>query len=67
VTKVDLKKELKHLYNTSAKEVAVVDVPPMTFLMKKAWGPQHLTRVRSRVRRHRAVAVRCLLRAQIHD
>lgn len=31
--KVDLKKELKHLYDPSAKEVSVVDVPRMNFLM----------------------------------
>jgi hypothetical protein len=33
VTKVDLKKELKHLYGPSAKEVSVVDVQHMNFLM----------------------------------
>jgi hypothetical protein len=31
--KVDFKKELKHLYRPSVKEFAVVDVPPMQFLM----------------------------------
>ena len=31
--KVDLKKELKNLYNLSAKEVTVVDVPAMNFLL----------------------------------
>jgi hypothetical protein len=31
--KIDYKKELKHLYRPSAKEVAVVDVPEMNFLM----------------------------------
>lgn len=31
--KVDLKKELKHLYQPSAKEVVGVDVPAMQFLM----------------------------------
>jgi hypothetical protein len=30
---VDLKKEFKHLYQPSAREVVEVDVPPMTFLM----------------------------------
>lgn len=33
MAKVDLKKELKHLYNPSAKEVVLVDVPDMNFLM----------------------------------
>lgn len=31
--KIDLKKELKHLYQPSAKEVVQVDVPTMHFLM----------------------------------
>lgn len=31
--KLDLKKELKHLYGPSAKQVQVVDVPEMSFLM----------------------------------
>ena len=31
--KVDLKKELKHLYNPSAKQIVAVDVPDMNFLM----------------------------------
>ena len=33
MTKVDLKKELKHLYNPSVKEINLVDVPPMNFVM----------------------------------
>ena len=32
-TKVDLKKRLSHLYNPSATDVAVVEVPAMQFLM----------------------------------
>src|SRR5579884_428669 len=32
-TKVDLKKRLSHLYNPPAKEVVVVEVPAMQFLM----------------------------------
>ena len=31
--KLDLKKQLKHLYRPSAKEVALVEVPEMQFLM----------------------------------
>ncbi len=31
--KVDLKEELKNLYNPSAKEVSIVDVPDMSFLL----------------------------------
>jgi len=31
--KIDFKKELKHLYNPSAKDVEIVDVPPMNFIM----------------------------------
>jgi len=33
VEKIDLKKELKHLYQPSAKEVVQVDVPMLNFLM----------------------------------
>ena len=33
MTKRDLKKELKDLYNPSAKAVSLVDAPPMNFLM----------------------------------
>jgi hypothetical protein len=33
VTKLDLKKQLKHLYQPSAKEVVLVDVPEMQFAM----------------------------------
>jgi hypothetical protein len=35
---IDLKKELKHFYNASAKEVALVDVPTMNFLMVDGSG-----------------------------
>ena len=36
--KLDLKKDLKHLYNPSAKAISVVDVPPMQFLMIDGHG-----------------------------
>ncbi|TFH25828.1 hypothetical protein E4G67_00375 [Candidatus Bathyarchaeota archaeon] len=36
--KVDLKKELKNLYNPSAKEVSVVDIPAMNFLVVDGEG-----------------------------
>jgi hypothetical protein len=36
--KVDFKKELKHLYNPSKKEIATVDVPKMNFLMVDGMG-----------------------------
>ena len=36
--KLDLKKELKHLYQTSAKEVVEVDVPSMNYLMVDGEG-----------------------------
>jgi hypothetical protein len=36
--KIDFKKELKHLYNPSSKEVAAVDVPAMNFLMIDGLG-----------------------------
>jgi hypothetical protein len=36
--KVDLKKDLKHLYHTSVKEVVQVDVPTMSYLMVDGEG-----------------------------
>ncbi len=38
MTKVDLKKDLKLFYNPSTKAVALVDVPPMNFLMLDGSG-----------------------------
>lgn len=38
IKKIDFKKELKHLYNPSAKEVVIVDVPKMNFLMVDGAG-----------------------------
>jgi hypothetical protein len=38
VSKIDLKKELKHLYRPSAKEVVRVDVPTFRFLMIDGQG-----------------------------
>ena len=35
---IDFKKELKHLYHSSSKEVVVVDVPSMNFLMVDGEG-----------------------------
>lgn len=35
MTKVDFKKELKNMYNPSAKEVSVVNVPKMNFLERR--------------------------------
>jgi len=32
-TKIDLRKERKYLYNPSSKQIAIVDVPEMNFLM----------------------------------
>lgn len=43
MSKVDLKKDLKHLYNPSAKEVSVVDVPPMNFLMIDGAGDPNIS------------------------
>jgi len=44
MTKVDLKKELKHLYGPSTKEVSVVDVPPMNYLMIDGEGNPNTSR-----------------------
>lgn len=38
MTKIDFKKELKHLYRPSSNEFVVVDVPPMDFLMADGHG-----------------------------
>ncbi len=38
MTKTDFRKELKHLYNPSAKDFSVVDVPAMQFLMVDGKG-----------------------------
>jgi hypothetical protein len=38
MSKIDFKKELKHLYRPSVKEFVVVDVPPMQFLMIDGHG-----------------------------
>ena len=38
MAKIDLKKELKHLYQPSAKEVIQVDVPTMNYLMVDGTG-----------------------------
>jgi hypothetical protein len=38
VSKVDFKKELKHLYQPPAKDFVVVEVPPMRFLMIDGHG-----------------------------
>lgn len=41
--KIDYKKELKHLYQPSAKEVVVVNVPVMNFLMIDGAGDPNTT------------------------
>jgi hypothetical protein len=38
VTKLDLKKEYRHLYNPSSKECSIVDVPELQFLMVDGAG-----------------------------
>ncbi len=38
MTKTDFKKELKHLYNPSAKDFSIVEVPAMQFLMVDGRG-----------------------------
>ena len=43
MVKVDLKKELKHLYRPSAKTVSVVNVPSMKFLMIDGRGNPNIS------------------------
>jgi hypothetical protein len=38
MSKIDFKKELKHLYRPPAKKFVVIDVPPMNFLMIDGHG-----------------------------
>lgn len=38
MAKIDLKKDLKHLYNPSAKVVVATEIPPMNFLMVDGQG-----------------------------
>ena len=38
MSKVDFKRELKHLYGPTAKEFVVVDVPPLNYLMVDGHG-----------------------------
>jgi hypothetical protein len=40
--KTDLKKELKNLYNLSSKEIAIVEVPKMNFLMIDGSGDPNI-------------------------
>lgn len=42
-TKIDLRKELKQLYNPPAKEVALVEVPDMAYLMVDGSGNPNTT------------------------
>lgn len=42
--KIDFKKELKHLYQPSAKEVVLVEVPAMNFLMVDGEGDPNTSR-----------------------
>jgi len=43
MTKVDFKKELRHLYQPPAKEFSMVEVPPMQFLMIDGHGDPNTT------------------------
>jgi hypothetical protein len=49
--KLDLKKELKALYNPSAREVSIVDVPDMSFLIIDGDGspssPQYMEAIQT--------------------
>ena len=42
MSKIDFKKELKHLYRPSPKEFVVVDVPPRNFLMIDGHGDPNM-------------------------
>ena len=36
--KIDLRRDIKHLYNPSSKQITIVDVPDMNFLMIHGQG-----------------------------
>lgn len=38
MSKIDVKKKLRHLYQASATQVAQVEVPPLTYLMVDGEG-----------------------------
>lgn len=42
--KIDYKKDLKHLYNSSAKEATIVNVSPMNFLMIDGEGDPNISK-----------------------
>jgi len=42
--KIDYRKDLKTLYQPSAKQIGIVDVPPMAFLMKDGEGDPNTSR-----------------------
>jgi hypothetical protein len=44
MAKIDLKKELKHLYQASAREVVQIEVPAMTYLMVDGAGDPNTER-----------------------
>jgi hypothetical protein len=45
--KIDFKKKLKHLYQPSVKEVVLVDVPPMNYLMVDGVGDPNTSKAYS--------------------
>jgi hypothetical protein len=45
LTKVDLKKQLKTLYNPSAKEISMIEVPKMNFLMVDGSGDPNTSQI----------------------
>lgn len=45
MTKIDFKKEFKHLYNPSRQDFTIVDVPPLQFLMADGHGDPNTTPV----------------------
>ena len=70
MTPMDVKKDLKHLYEPSAKQFSIVDVPPMTFLMIDGHGdPNHAPAYQQAVEAlyTLAYATKFALKKQGHD
>jgi hypothetical protein len=44
ITKIDYKKEFKHLYQASSKDVSIIDVPSMNFLITDGEGDPNTSR-----------------------
>lgn len=54
---IDLKKELKHLYQPSAKEVVQIDVPTLRFLMIDGEGDPNTSSTTPKQSKHSSLCL----------